>query len=90
MPTSVPGNPREEAARIGHDIYLRTILPRASPEDVGKYVLIGVLSGMYVVDDADLTSSRRLRAHCPEDVFWKERLGEPTAVRFSSLFSVRH
>lgn len=79
------GLTREEVARRGHEIYLQTVLPNARPEDMGKYVLIDVLTGTFEVDEDVLPAGDRLRARCRDGVFWMERLGEPTAVRFSSL-----
>lgn len=80
------GLTREEVGRRGHEIYLQTILPNARPEDMGKYVLIDVLSGVFEMDEDRRAASDRIQARCPRGVFWLERLGEPAAVRFGMRF----
>lgn len=57
--------PREEAVRIGKEIYERDILPQVEAEHFGEYVAIDVDSGTWVVAEREITAVDRLREMRP-------------------------
>ena len=68
--------PREEAVRLGKEIYHRDILPRVEAEHFGEYVAIDVDSGNWVVADREIAAAERLREMCPGAVnVLMERVG---------------
>jgi hypothetical protein len=77
-----PRYSREEFARRGHEIYERTVLPAAKPEDQNKYVAIDIESGDYEMDHDDYTAPERLLSRHPDAQMWMERIGHPAATRF--------
>ena len=68
--------PREEAVRLGKEIYQRDILPQVETDHFGEYVAIDVDSGNWVVADREIAAAERLRAMCPGAVnVLMERVG---------------
>ncbi len=57
--------PREEAVRIGKEIYERDILPQVEAEHFGEYVAIDVDSGTWVVAEREVAAVDRLREMRP-------------------------
>lgn len=57
--------PREEAARLGREIYERDIRPRVEADHVGKYVAIDVETGDWTIADGESGAVDRLRAQHP-------------------------
>ena len=53
--------PREEAVRLGKEIYERDILPQVEAEHFGEYVAIDVDSGTWVVAEREATAVDHLR-----------------------------
>ena len=62
MPTR---RPREEAARLGKEIYKRDILPQIEADHFGEYVAIDVDSGNWAVADNEIAAMERLRSARP-------------------------
>ena len=60
--------PREEAVRLGKEIYLRVILPQVESQHFGEYVAIDVDTGDWAVADSTRAALERLRAKQPEAV----------------------
>ena len=68
--------PRDEAVRLGKEIYQRDILPKVEAEHFGEYVAIDVDSGNWVVADREIAAADRLHAMCPGAVnILMERVG---------------
>jgi hypothetical protein len=72
----------EELARRGEEIYERDILPKVSPEDQGKVVVIEVETGDFEVDKSEIVAGDRLRERHPDALFWFRRVGSPYLYRF--------
>jgi len=79
-----PRYSREELARRGDEIYDRDVLPRVSPDDKGKFIVIDIETGAYEIDDDELTASDRLLARNPGAQLWLRRIGFGYARRFGS------
>ena len=60
--------PREEAVRLGKEIYERDILPQVEAEHFGEYVAIDVETGDWVVADTTRVAVDRLRSRRPHAV----------------------
>lgn len=69
-----------EIARLGDEIYerdLRSLLE--TDENIGKFVVIDVLTGGYEIDADHLTASRRARIRFPNGRRYALRVGYPAA-----------
>ena len=60
--------PREEAARLGREIYERDILPQVEAGHHGEYVAIDVETGDWAIADSESGVVDRLRAQRPSAV----------------------
>ena len=60
--------PREEAVRLGKEIYERDILPQVEADHFGEYVAIDVETGDWAVADTTRVAVERLRARRPHAV----------------------
>ena len=63
-----PRRPREEAIRLGKEIYERDILPQVEADHFGEYVAIDIETGDWAVADTTRVAVERLRAQRPEAV----------------------
>ncbi|GAB4457558.1 MAG: hypothetical protein OHK0029_17560 [Armatimonadaceae bacterium] len=66
---------KEEVARLAHEIYERDIKAHVEPEHTGKYLVLDVLTGKYVMDADDLVVSDRAQDLFPEGVRFGIRIG---------------
>ncbi len=71
----------EQIAKLGSEIYARSILPKLLPVDQGKYVAIDVHSGAYEVNTDDYAAYAKLKIREPLADVWLERAGWPTAYK---------
>ncbi len=82
-PTQSPGSdappsrrPREEAARLGDEIYERDIRRQIEADHYGEFVSIDVDSGDWAVSKDLLASAKRLREQRPDAIdVWSVRVG---------------
>ena len=81
MSNQPPRRDKSEAGRLGPDVYRRVVLPRLTPADDGKYVVVDIDSGEFEIDADHLTAALRLRQRLPGVVGWVERVGRPAAFR---------
>ena len=63
-----PRRPREEAVRLGREIYERDILPQVEADHFGEYVAIDVETGDWAIADTTRVAVERLRARRPRAV----------------------
>ena len=78
-----PRMPRDEAIRLGKEIYKRDILPKVKDNHFGEYVAIEVKTGDWEIADSTMDAVDRLRARNPEsDDILCERVGFRTARSF--------
>lgn len=88
--TTPTRRPREEAVRLGKEIYQRDILPRVESDHFGEVVAIDVETGDWAVAETTRIAVERLRAQRPDaiDVLC-ERVGHRALYHFggSSLRS---
>ena len=71
-----PRRPREEAVRLGKEIYERDIRPQVEADHFGEYVAIDVETGDWAVADTEIAAMERLRALRPKAVdVLMERVG---------------
>ena len=68
--------PREEAVRLGKEIYRRDVLPQVQADHFGEYVAIDVDSGNWAVADNENSALERLRGLRPDAInVLMERVG---------------
>ena len=60
--------PREEAVRLGKEIYTQSILPQVEAEHFGEYVAIDVETGGWAIADTTRAAVEHLRARHPDAV----------------------
>ena len=71
-----PRRPREEAARLGREVYERDILPQVEADHFGEYVAIDVDSRNWAVADNEFSALEGLRGLCPDAInVLMERVG---------------
>ena len=63
-----PRRPREEAVRLGREIYEQDILPQVEADHFGEYVAIDVETGDWAIADTTRVAVERLRARRPRAV----------------------
>ena len=75
--------PDEEFAQRGPEIYQRVVVPRLTPADDGKFVLLDIESEEYEIDADKLAAALRLHARVPGVQGWLGRVGRtiPTRIR---------
>ena len=84
-----PRRPREEAARLGREIYQRDILPEVEADHLGEYVAIDVETGEWAIADSESGVVDRLRAQRPSAIdVLVERVGY-RAIRSFGAGSLR-
>lgn len=82
-----PRRSREEAARLGREIYERDIRPRVEADHVGEYVAIDVETGDWTIAGSESGVVDRLRAQHPGAVdVLVERVGYRALRSFRSGF----
>ncbi len=68
--------PREEAVRLGNEIYEKDIRPQVEADHFGEYVAIDVETGDWTIADGEIAAMDRLRAQRPEAIdVLMERVG---------------
>ena len=82
MPATQPRYSKEEFAQRGDAIYERTILPRLTAEDDGKFVVIDIETEAYEIDADEIVASDRLLARYPDAQVWFRRVGSRYVRRF--------
>jgi hypothetical protein len=82
MPTPQPRYSKAEFERRGDAIYERTILPRLTSEDEGKFVLIDIETEAYEIDTDELAASERLLSRNPDAQVWFRRVGSRYVRRY--------
>ncbi len=75
----------DEVARLGSELYNRSIRAALPQVDLGKFIAVDVDSGEYETDCNDMTAVDRLRQRRPGAEVWLARVGEPAAYRLRSI-----
>ena len=71
-----PRRPREEAVRVGKEIYERDIRHQVEADHRGEYVAIDVDSGSWAISDDLRAAAKRLRTQHPGAIdVWLLRVG---------------
>lgn len=86
MPVSYARYGKEQFARRGDEIYERDIRQRVEADNKGKFIVIDIETGDYVVDTDELAASDRLLSRRPDAQMWMRRIGS----RFTRRFGPRY
>ena len=66
---------KKRVVSLGKEIYQRNIRPQLGPEHHGKFVVIDVKTGDYVIHDNEAGGHSALRKSRPDAFTWTERVG---------------
>ena len=80
--STTPTRPREEAARLGKEIYERDIRRLVEMDHQGEVVAIDIRSGSYALGKNAIAASEILRDQHPDAQVWLMRVGHRTLYRF--------
>jgi len=69
----------EEIARLGHEVYERSIRNQVLPEHKGEFLVLDIRTGDYEIDEDDLSAEEILRARRPDGVLFGLRIGYTSA-----------
>ena len=89
MNIRLPHHSKEEAARLGTEIYERDIRPRVEAGSKGKIVAIDIETGEYETAENTVQASQRLFQRLPDAQIWFVRIGYPAVHRIGSRESVK-
>jgi hypothetical protein len=81
MPSTTPSRTPEDVARLGSEIYERSVRSALDSEDEGKFVAIDILTENYEIDNDDFTAVMHLRNRQPNAEIWLGCIGQPAAYR---------
>jgi hypothetical protein len=73
---------KEEFAHRGDTIYERDIRPQLKNSDDRRFAAIDIESGLYELDENELSACDKLRVRVPEAQIWLVRVGSPYVHRF--------
>jgi hypothetical protein len=79
-----PRYTKDEAARLGDEIYDHTVRSQVEPTRNGEVVAIDLDSGAWEVDPDEITAAHRLEAHHPDAQIWVVRVGSRYLARFGA------
>ncbi len=79
-----PRHTKEDAARMGDEIYYRDIRAIVEPENKDKYVAIDIETGEWEIDVDQIVAGDRLRIRIPDAQTWMTRVGYGYIVRFGA------
>ena len=79
-----PRYTKDEAARLGDEIYDRTVRSQVEPARNGEVVAIDLDSGAWEVDPDEVSAAHRLEAHHPDAQIWVVRVGSRYLARFGA------
>jgi len=72
---------KEEIAQRGRDIYDREIRPQVESENMGRFLVVDVLSAAFEIGDSDRAASDQLKARKPDAIIYGLRIGHRAAYR---------
>ena len=78
----------DEVASRGESIYVNQIRDKVSPDHKGKYLVLDIVTGKFVINHDDLAATKQLLASHPDAVIYGLRIGYPSAYRIGSGSSV--
>lgn len=73
----------EEIVRLGNELYNRQIRDKVMPQQKGKFLVLDLESGDYVIDEDDLRAEETLRTRQPTGIFFGLRIGYKSAYTLS-------
>ena len=76
----------DDVVTIGESIYEKDVLPRTTPEDKGKMVVIDVYSGDYEIDRHSMAARDRLIERQPGAIVYIGRVGYRAAYRIGPRY----
>jgi len=84
MSVREPRYSKEEAARLGDEIYDRDIRSRVEPAHNDQIVAIDLDTGQWEMDADERTAAKRLESRQPDAQIWVVRVGSRYVRRFGA------
>ena len=84
MNIRVPRYSKDEAARLGDEIYDRDVRSQVEPQRNGEVVAIDLDTCAWEVDPDEITAAHRLEARYPDAQIWVVRVGSRYLARFGA------
>lgn len=84
MNTLKPCQSKQEFARIGDEIYDRTVRSQVEPSHKGQIVAIDIETGAWEIDIKEIVACSRLRTKYPIAQIWIVRVCSPYVRRFGA------
>ena len=72
---------KDEVVRIGKERYERDIRAVVESKDKGRFLVLDVVTGQYVVADSDTAAFSEAKSRIPNGVLYIMRIGHPAAFR---------
>ncbi len=71
----------DEVAERGERLYRDQLQTAVEPGNVGRFLVMDILSGDYEIDDRDIAATNRLEQRRPDGILYGLRIGYPAAYR---------
>jgi hypothetical protein len=84
MTARQPRYSKEEAARLGDEIYDRDVRAQVEPQHNGKIVALDLDTGAWEMDADEAVAAKRLEARHPDAQIWVVRVGSRYVRRFGA------
>ena len=84
MAPRVPRYTKEDASRLGDEIYNRDIRKHVESAHNGMYIAIDIETGAWEMDADEILAGDRLRARVPDAQTWMTRAGYGYIRRFGA------
>ena len=84
MTVRQPRHSKEDAARLGNEIYEREIRAKVETDHNGKYVAIDIETGTWEMDADEIVAADRLLVRVPDAQTWMTRVGYGYIRRFGA------
>jgi hypothetical protein len=81
---------KEEVAKRAREIYVREIRDKVEAGNRGKYLVIDIETGEYVLDEDEVTAMKRAASRYSPDTLYGMRIGFPTMGRIGARFTPTH
>ncbi len=82
-----PPSSDDENAAGAEALYEEVIRGKVEPENIGKFLVIDIRTGDYVMDAQDVTAMKRAVEKHPNGVFYLMRIGDRVLGRIGGPFT---
>ncbi len=76
--------PQYSKEELGDEIYYRDVYPHLQADSVGKIVAVDIATGVWEIDDDEISACDRFEKRYPNAQIWIIRVGSRYVRRFGS------